>query len=306
MKCAIVQPIHRSGLELLRAGGVEPMEAASTGHDTLAPILAEADAAIVRNWGFPAAAFALAPRLKVIGVHGTGTDRIDMVIARARGIPVVATPGANAQSVAEHALALILAVARGVTEADRAMQAGDFAYRERVRGRELAGSTLGLWGWGEVSRRLAPMARAVGMEVLVLSAHADPAALAATGVGAARDAADLLARADVLSLHGRPGDRPILGAAEIAAMRPGAILVNTARGALVDEAALAAAVRGGHLSGAGLDVFTREPPDPDSPLRDCPGIVLTPHVGGTTEAAMRRMATGAARAVLQVLTGAGA
>jgi phosphoglycerate dehydrogenase-like enzyme len=147
------------------------------------------------------------------------------------------------------------------------------------------------------------MARALGMRVLVHSTHADPAALAAEGYEVARDVGDLLARADVLSLHGRPGPIPVLGRAEIAAMRPGAILVNTGRGALVDEAALAEALRAGRIFGAGLDVFTREPLPADSPLYGCPRLIMTPHVGGSTEAALIRTASTVARGIVAALRG---
>jgi len=303
MKCVILQPIDRRGLDILTEGGVEPILAPSTDLEVLAPLLAGAEAAITRNWGFPPAAFDLAPALRVLGVHGTGTDRVAMDVARARGIPVVTTPGANAQSVAEHALGLMLAVARGIPASDGAMQAGDYDFRERFRGVELSGLCLGLWGWGKISQLFAPMARALGMRVLVHSTHADPAALAAEGYEVARDVGDLLARADVLSLHGRPGPIPVLGRAEIAAMRPGAILVNTGRGALVDEAALAEALRAGRIFGAGLDVFTREPLPDDSPLYGCPRLIMTPHVGGSTEAALIRTASTVARGIVAALRG---
>lgn len=300
MRCVITQPIDPSGHDLLHAAGIEPVAASSTDLSDLAPLLADADAVLTRNWGFPLAALERAPKLRVISVHGTGTDRIAMAEAARRGIPVLACPGANAQSVAEHALALMLAVARSLPLADAAMRKGDFGWRDRTEGLELSGRCLGLWGWGEVARRLAPMGRALGMEVLVLSSRAKPAELAQAGCQRAADEGDLLSRADVLSLHLRPGPVPSLGAAQLAAMRPGAILINTARGALVDEAALAAALTTGQLRGAGLDVFTEEPPT-DRRLLDCPGIVLSPHIGGSTADARRRMARAAAEAVVRVL-----
>lgn len=306
MKCAVVQPIDEAGLELLRQAGIEPLIAAATDMRVLAPLLIAADAAITRNWGFPAEAFDAAPKLRVIGVHGTGTDRIDMADAARRGIAVVSTPGANAVSVAEHALGLMLSVARGIPTADRAMRAGDYEFRERFRGIELSGLCLGLWGWGEVARRFAPMARSLGMHILVLSTHADPKDLAAAGCVAASGVEELLARADVLSLHGRPGPRPVLGAPELATMKRGAIVINTARGALVDEAALASAVRSGHLFGAATDVFPQEPPAPDNPILDCPGILVTPHIAGSTEGARRRMATEVAGKVIAALSRSGA
>jgi phosphoglycerate dehydrogenase-like enzyme len=145
------------------------------------------------------------------------------------------------------------------------------------------------------------MARGLGMEVIALSAHATPADLARDGVTAVADASGLLARADVLSLHGLPGDRPLLDATVLAALRPGALVVNTARGALIDEGALAEALHRGHLGGAALDVTRVEPLPADSPLRGAPRLILTPHVGGTTDRGMRRTAQAVALAVLEAL-----
>ncbi|WP_028029434.1 NAD(P)-dependent oxidoreductase [Gemmobacter nectariphilus] len=300
-RCLLVQPIDASGVAVLQAAGIEVLAAPDTGHKVLAPLLADADVAITRNWGFPSAALALAPRLKVIGVHGTGMDRVDLAGARARGITVVNTPGANAPDVAELALGLMLAAARQLVAADASVRSGDGGWRQRNRGLGLGGRCLGLWGWGHVSRALVPMARGLGMRVLVLSAHADPAELAALGAERAVDAADLLAQADVLSLHGVPGPRPVIGAVELAALRPGAILVNTARGALIDEQALALALHSGHLGAAALDVTRDEPLPMDSPLLTCPNLTLAPHVGGNTGRALAVTAQAVARAVLEAL-----
>lgn len=301
MRCLIVQPIDAEGPALLRAAGITVETAPDTRLDTLAPLLAGADAVITRNWGFPAPAMALAPRLRVIGSHGTGVDRIDLPAARARGIRVVNTPGANAPDVAELALGLMLALARGLVEAEGALRAGDDGWRLRHRGRALGGLCLGLWGYGRVAQALAPMAQGLGMRVMALSAHAAPADLARDGVAAAADAADLLAQADVLSLHGLPANRPVLDAGALAALRPGALVVNTARGALVDEDALADALHRGHLGGAALDVTAVEPLPADSPLRAAPRLILTPHLGGITDRGMRRTAQAVALAVLEAL-----
>lgn len=301
MTCVIIQPIHASGLEVLRAGGVEPVLASSTDLADLAPLLACAEAVITRNWGFPAEALALSPNLRVVGVYGSGTDRVAMIALRERAIELFSTPGTNAQSVAEHALGLMLAVARGIPAGDSAMKAGDFAFRERFAGLELSGLCLGLWGWGGVARALAPMAIGLGMKVLALSRHAGEDELAASGVAPARSVDQLLTESDLLSLHGRPGAGPILGRDQISRMRTGAIVINTARGALIDEGALADALRAGQLCGAGLDVLTQEPPASGSPLLGCPRLILTPHVGGTTEAASMRTAKAVAHKIVAAL-----
>lgn len=299
--CVLVQPIEASGVRLLREAGLEVREAPSPEPRALSPLLGDAVAVVTRNAGFSGPSMAVAPKLAVIGVHGTGTDRIDMGAAKARGIRVVNTPGTNADSVAEHALGLMLAVARTVPSADAATRAGDFGYRERVHGIELKGRCLGLWGYGRIARRLGVLARGLGVDVCVLTRHASSEDLAKEGFRKARDAETLLAEADVLSLHGVPAGKPLLGAAELARMRRGAILVNTARGSLVDEAALIGALASGHLRGAALDVFTQEPLSDADPLCRCPNLILTPHIGGSTQEALKRTSLAVAEAVLQAL-----
>ena len=299
--CVLVQPIDPAGIGLLQDAGVDVAVAPDTSLGSLAPLVARAAAVITRNWGFSGEAMALAPQLRVIGSHGTGVDRIDMAAARMRGIRVVNTPGANAPDVAELALALMLAAARQLPDASRALLAGNEDWRLGTRGLALGGRCLGLWGWGHVARALVPMAQGLGMRVLALSSHADMAELVAAGVERAADAADLLARADVLSLHGVPGAHPVLGAAELAALRPGALVINTARGALIDERALVQALHSGHLGGAALDVTVTEPLPAGHPFHTCPRLLLTPHIGASTDRGMARTAQLVARAVLDAL-----
>jgi len=298
----VVQPIHAEGIALLRRAGLavheaqEPVLAAA-----VRPHLGRAQAVITRNLGFPAAAIAAAPKLRVIASHGTGTDAIDRTAAAGRGIVVLNTPGTNARSVAEHALALMLACARLVPEADRAVRAGDFGFRDTARPIELAGRTLGLIGYGHVARLLGGMARGLGMRVAAVSAHADAAEMARDGVSPLPDIERLLAAADVVSLHAVPGVHPRLDSARLAGMKPGSILVNTARGALLDTAALVAALRQGRLRAAALDVFETEPLAADSPLCCCPRLILSPHVGGSSEEASRRTAVAVALLVIEAL-----
>ena len=300
--CLVVQPIAAAGIECLRRAGLVVHVAARPDLDTLRPHLATARAVVTRNAGLSAAAIAVAPHLQVIGSHGTGLDAIDLAAARARGIAVVNTPGANAQSVAELTLALMLACATGLVAADRAVRDQDFAWRLGGRSFELAGRRLGLVGFGAIARRVAAIARAIGMEVEALSRHAEAGALAALGVAKSGSLEALLESCDVVSLHGVPAaGAPLLDAAAFARMKPGAVLINTARGALVDEAALAAALVEGRLAAAGLDVFAPEPPRPGNPLFTAPNLVLSPHVGGAAREAMERTALAVAEAVLRVL-----
>jgi len=229
---------------------------------------------------FSEAVLAACPALRMISIWGTGTDNIDLAAAARRGVTVCNTAGVNAIAVAEHALALMLAVARKIPQIDRAMRGG--AWPREMLG-QLNGKTLGVFGAGAIGTHVARLARAFGMTVLGWSARGDAARLEAAGMTPASKA-DILRRADFITLHVRlaPGTRGLIGADEFAAMKPTAILVNTGRGPLVDRAALVAALAGGRIAGAGLDVFHDEPLKPDDPLLRLDAAVLSPHNAGQT------------------------
>src|SRR5579859_1737291 len=222
-------------------------------------------------------AFAAAPRLKLVSILGTGTDNVDLLAARGRGITVTNTPGVGAPSVAELTFGLILAVTRAIPLSDGRLRAGTW---QHVEGPELEGKTLGLLGLGAIGQRVARLGRGFGMRVIAWSYAHDPARAERLDVELVeRD--DVFRLADIVSVHLRntPEVRGLVGARELALMRPGAYLINTARGALVDQAALAAALRAGHLAGAGLDGYLEEPLPPEhNPFLDLPNVVLTPHL----------------------------
>lgn len=299
--CVIVQPIAEDGLALLRAAGLSLHLAPTPDFPAMTPWLASAVAVITRNAGLPAAAIAAAPRLVVIGSHGSGTDAIDKAEAEARGVVIVNTPGANARSVAELTIGLMLAAARNLATADRSVRLGDHGFRARVGGTELYGRRLGLVGFGPVARLVAGLAGAFGMEVTGVSRRARDAEMAAAGIRRIGDLDALLATADVVSLHASGGSGAIVGPAELGRMKRGAILVNTARGSLVDEAALAEALADGRLAAAALDVTTVEPLPVGSPLLGAPNLILTPHIGGSTAAALERTAVAVAERVIEAL-----
>ncbi|KGD96798.1 hydroxyacid dehydrogenase [Achromobacter sp. RTa] len=260
------------------------------------------DAVISRTAPLSAAAIAACPSLKVISKHGVGVSNIDVAAATARRVPVYVTPGANAASVAEMAIGLMIAAARRIPLMDRALRSGQ--WRRLQDGRQLNGATLGLLGYGQIGQCVARAARALGMRVL---AH-DPSFPAPNPVPDVErvDSLDaLLSRSDVLSLHVplNAATRGLLDSKRLAALPAGAILVNTARGEVVDEAALVEALRSGRLHSAGLDTMVIEPLPADSPLLTLENVVLTPHVGGSTPAALAGMAEGAARNVMGMLTG---
>jgi len=304
--CLLVQPIHPAGIAVLREAGLEVRQASAATMDVVAREIAGADAAITRNAGLSAAAMDAAPRLKVLGNHGIGTDPVDLGRAREIGLPVVFTPTSNVQSVAEHALGQMLAIAKRTREADAAVRDGRFDYRDTRDFVELHGKTLAILGFGTIGRRTAELARAAfAMRVVVHSRSADPADVAAAGFEPVADLDEALGQADVVSLHQRltPDNRGLFDRARLARMKPGSMLVNTARGALVDSAALAWAVTDGPLRGAAMDVFAEEPLPAGHLLTDVPGVVLSPHIGGATEEAMARTAVDTARQVADVLAG---
>jgi phosphoglycerate dehydrogenase-like enzyme len=234
---------------------------------------------------FSEAVFAACPSLKLVSVWGTGTDNIDLNAAGMRGVTVCNTPGINAFAVAEHALTLMLAVARKITLLDSEMRKGRWP-REMLT--QLLGKTLGVLGMGTIGARVAALGRGIGMHVLGWSAQGDDGRVRSAG---ARPAAkeDILRTADVISLHTRltPDTRGLIGKKEFALMKPAAILVNTGRGALVERDALLAALRERRIMGAGLDVFHQEPISPDDPLLQLPNVVCSPHNAGQTPEVIR-------------------
>ena len=307
LRCLIVQPMHDAGLALLRDAGVEPVPASGADMRTVAREIVDCHAVITRNAGLDRAAMDAAPHLLVIGNHGVGVDPIDLPHAATLGIPVVNTPHANAIAVAEHATALVLALAKQLADGDRATRAGDFAFKYRARLLELHGATLGVIGFGEIGRRTAAaLVRGVGMRLLVHAPRLTAAARVTLDELGGRHAGsldELLAGSDVVTLHVplRDDTRGMIDARALALMRPDALLVNTARGPLVDEDALVDAVRSGHLGGVGLDVYASERMPRDHPLLALERAVLTPHVAGSAEGALRRTATQVAEQVVQVL-----
>ena len=255
-------------------------------------------AIIVRYGKVGAKVMDAAPSLKVISKHGSGTDTIDKVAASARGIEVVAAAGANAAAVAEQALALMLACAKSVVPLDARMHAGHWD-KATHKSLELGGRTVGLVGLGAIGQRFARMAHAMDMRVIGF----DPFAKNLPDYIQTVDLATIWRESDVVSLHCPLTDenRGMLNADTLAQCKRGVIVVNTARGGLVDEAALLEAVRSGQVSGAGLDSFAVEPMTAGHPFQGQERIVLSPHIGGVTSDAYVNMGVAAARNLLAVL-----
>ncbi|WP_297845498.1 NAD(P)-dependent oxidoreductase [Pseudomonas sp.] len=301
-QCLMPQPIHASGIEILRGAGLEPL----IGEEACR--LADPDrvvAGIFRSSRFGRPEMERFKNLRVIGVHGAGFDNIDLTAAQHFNIPVFNTPGRNARSVAEHAIALMFALSKQLLQSDQAARAGNMAFRFRAQLRELHGLTLGLVGFGAIGKATAALALALGMQVQVFARSATHEQLNALGMQRADGLKALLNSSDIVSLHlpSLPQTYHLIGAEQLRWMKPSALLINTGRAPLVDEAALIDALQSGIIAGAGLDVYAFDSMSADYPLLHLPNVVLTPHTGASTEQSLIRMANAVTRGVVKVLAG---
>jgi (S)-sulfolactate dehydrogenase len=243
-------------------------------------------------------------RCTVVGRLGVGLDNIDVAACETRGIRVIPATGANAHSVAEYVIGTAMVMLRGAYASTADVAAGRWPRNALSGGRELAGKTLGLVGFGSIGQLAARLAKALGMAVIAFDPAMTPDNAAYAQLGVAPVTLDeLLAKADVVSLHVPlvESTRDMFDAARIAKMKKGAILVNTARGGIVDERAVAAALRNGHLDGAALDVFGEEPLPASPHFENCPNLILTPHVAGVTAESNERVSSVIAAKVLEAL-----
>jgi D-3-phosphoglycerate dehydrogenase len=299
----LLEQIDPSGPESItdfaRCTGMDEYDSVA---DALADI-ARYDAVIVRVAELDADVIARADRLQVIAKHGAGLDNVDVDAASSRGIVVCNTPGANARSVAEHAVALLFAVRRKLRTADRHVRGGEWD-RGRFVGHELTGDTLGLLGFGAIAREASDLAHGMGQTVLTYDPYV-PDDEVPMRVKRVTEIPELFARSDAVSVHAplTPETRHAVSTEELSALGSEGVLVNTSRGPVVDEAALLKALEGGVIAGAGLDTFEEEPPGADHSLYDRDDVVLTPHIGGVTDDALARMSQRAARNVRTVYEG---
>jgi D-3-phosphoglycerate dehydrogenase len=302
LKIIVADDLPTSALELLRAETDWIVDARSGRKAAeLAADLAEADALMVRSaTKVDAALLEAAPRLRIVARAGTGVDNVDVAAASARGVLVVNSPGANSISVAEHAVALMLALARRVPAADHAMKDGKWE-KKKFMGTELRGKTLGIAGLGRIGLEVADRARAFCMRVIAHDPYISAEIAAARGVQLV-SLDELCAMADYVSLHlpSTPETKHLFNDERFARCKPGIRLINTARGELVDEGALRRAIESGIVAGAGLDVFEQEPPK-DWALAQLPQIIATPHIAASTEEAQELVGTETAATVRDFL-----
>jgi D-3-phosphoglycerate dehydrogenase len=291
--------------KLLREGGADiEFMPGNISEDVLITALSRGNIAAVLLRGSPPLTervFAAARGLKIVAKHGAGVDSVDMAAATRHGVAVMVAGGANADAVAEHALAMMLCLARDLPRFDRETRSG--AWRDLKQfTREFHTLTVGIVGYGQIGERTARLVQACGAQVVV---HTRSRPALPAGMDSETDLDRLLERVDILSLHCplTPKTRGMIGAAQLARMKPGAFLVNTARGPVIDEPALVAALQGGTLAGAGLDTFAVEPPDAANPLFALSNVLVTPHIAAATTDAMVRMGTIAASNIISWLGG---
>jgi len=302
------EPIEEEAVRLLEESGAELLRAADPRPETVAPLLARADAVVLRTGlRLDAGLLAVAAHLQTVSRTGAGYDNVDVATATRRGVIVTSSVGANTSTVVEHTLALLLALAKHVLDLDHAVRRGEFKLRYAYLPRDLRGQLLGVVGFGRIGAEVARAChRLFGMSVLAHDALLPEAARRDFSAWVEfTDLAQLFRRADVVTLHLplSAATRGLVGRELLSSMKPGALVVNTARGGVIDEVALAEALRAGRLGGAALDVFEREPPPADSPLLKLDNVVLTPHAAALTRACVTRMAVLAARRALDVLQG---
>jgi D-3-phosphoglycerate dehydrogenase len=293
----IADKLEASGVDVLTAAGIEVDNRPGLKGDELKAALRGADAVIVRSATKITADLLDDPgRLKAVARAGVGVDTIDVEAATRKGVVVMNTPGGNTVSAAEHTIALMFALSRHVAAADATMRVGKWD-RNKYLGTQLTGKTLAVIGLGRIGREVARRAIGLGMTVLAFDPFVTPAKVAELGYDAAANVDEMLPKADYLTVHVPLTEetRGLISGPRLAKMKRSARVLNVSRGGIIDEQALADALKAGTIAGAGIDVFSTEPPPPDNPLLSAPNVVLTPHLGASTVEAQENVAVEAAQ-----------
>lgn len=297
--------LHPSGVALLKsAPGVTFDYVEEVSERSYYPLIGKADALVLRTQPLSASTVASADRLKIVSRHGVGYDAVHLASLNERGIALTVVGDVNSVSVAEHAMMLILSAAKRVLRGDHAVRdPSEWGWRNRLEAEEISRKRLLIVGFGRIGRHLARMATGFGMEIRAFDPFVQTQGWPEGTVLPADNLLEGLRWANVVSVNVPKADRPIIGKNEFAAMQLGAILVNTARGSVVDEAALIEALQSGHLGAAGLDVFDDEPPSKDCRLLSFDQVVLSPHIAGLTRECGERMAVASIQNVLDFFSG---
>ena len=303
----VVAPrIHQSGLDLLASRSDVRFEVVEdVSEASLKGAFADADGVVIRAMPIPNSVFETVKRLKIVSRHGVGYNNVDVDYLTQLGIPLALTIDANALSVAEQTLFFLLTLAKNGLVYDSATRENRFGVRDSLNCFDISGKTLLIVGFGRIGRMVAERAKAFGMKVAVSDPIVSADAIVAAGCFPVGSLAEVLPRADFLTVHIPLTNQTkgLIGAAELALMRPSACVINTARGGIVDEKALVAALSAGKLRGAALDVFETEPPAPDNPLLALDNVVLSPHSAGLTVECAERMAIASVENVLATFDG---
>ena len=300
----MTQPLCAAGYEPLAKEGT--IYVANDGNPSnYLDQLKEAECIVVRIGHMNRQEMEAAPKLRVIGRNGIGYDSIDIAAANDLGIPVVIAPHCNADSVAEHTLALMFALASNLVQCHNEAVKGNFEIRNSGKAFELQGKTVGIVGFGDIGKRVGKLCRAVGMKVMAFDPYATREAVEAEQTVCCPELAQLLSDSDVVTIHTplNHETRGLLGKAELARMKPSALLINCARGGIVDESTLLEALEQGIIAGAGIDVTVEEPLRQDNPLCSAPNLIISPHSAAQTKEATIRAASMCAEGCIAVLHG---
>ena len=304
VKVLVAAPLHEKAIEVLKNAGFEVVYEEYPDEERLIELVGDVEAIIVRSKPkVTRRVIDAAPKLKVIGRAGVGLDNIDLEAAKERGIKVVNSPAASSRSVAELVFGLLFAVARKIAFADRKMREGVWA-KKQCMGIELEGKTMGVIGFGRIGYNVARIANAFGMRVLLYDPYPNEERAKEVG-GTFASLEDLLKESDVVTLHVPLVDATyhLINEERLKLMKPTAILINAARGAVVDNEALVKALQEGWIAGAGLDVYEEEPLPKDHPLTKLDNVVLTPHIGASTEEAQMRAGVQVAEQIVEIMKG---
>ena len=302
-KVLLYEPMHQKGIDYLKRYA-DVMYTSGWDEDVLCQEVKDVSGIIIRaNGGVTARIMDSAPKLKVIGRHGAGVDNIDLKAAKERGITVVNTPYGPAEAVVEHVIGVMVVLSKRILESDRALRSGQWDVRYNLHGFEMRGRTLGIVGMGRIGSRVAEIAKAIGMEILYYDVVANPQVEEKFGARKI-ELEDLLKLSDYITLHvpATPETKYLINAERLKLMKPTAILVNAARGSVVDTMALYDALKSGKLFGAAIDVFEEEPAPADHPLFSLPNVVVTPHMAGHSDDALIAMSM-VAKDIIRVLQG---
>ncbi len=296
--------LHPSGMALLEAAkGFTFDYVHEVSEPSYAALVDKADGLVIRTQPMTAATVARSRTLKIVSRHGVGYDAVHLPSLVERGIVLAVCGDVNSVAVAEHSMMLLLATVKQALRADRSVRSGNWAWRNLLQAQEVMGKNLLIVGYGRSGRHLARMAGGFGMTIRAYDPLLEKAGWPQGDVAPVSSLHAGLAWADAVSIHVPRDDKPLLGAAELAQMKRTAVLVNSARGGIVDEAALANALEAGSIAAAGLDVFEDEPLKPDSRLIGMDNVLLTPHIAGLTEGCAERMAVGSVQNVLDYFNG---